>query len=173
LDVYVNRTPVTGEIEAGRDGRDIDAYGCGLSHTIAKAPKESQFGIQLNITTPFMPITSDGKAPDLWPFLDEIKIAVEKAVRKAHQPNASGRKQSIKDVVLAHLHEAIAEVGGGFQFNQRQLFYYLRPISMTEAGRELQLANFTAIITDYEADFGEIRGHVPRAARQPLSSAHR
>jgi hypothetical protein len=30
---------VTGDIEATRDGRDIDAYGCGLSHTIAKAPE--------------------------------------------------------------------------------------------------------------------------------------
>jgi hypothetical protein len=54
----VNRTTVTGSINAARDKRDIDAYGCGLHHTIAKAPKDAQFFISLNITTPFMPITS-------------------------------------------------------------------------------------------------------------------
>ena len=61
----MNRTPVTGDIEAARDSRDIDAYGCGLRHNIATAPKDAQFNIWLNITTPFMPITSDGKEPNL------------------------------------------------------------------------------------------------------------
>ena len=55
--VCVNRTPITGEIEAARDKRDIDAFGCGLSHTIAQAPVESQFNIVMNVITPYMPIT--------------------------------------------------------------------------------------------------------------------
>ena len=42
LTVCVNRTPITGEIEAARDKRDIDAFGCGLAHTIAQAPKEAR-----------------------------------------------------------------------------------------------------------------------------------
>jgi hypothetical protein len=49
LFAYVNRTPVTGDIEAGRDKRKIDAYGCGLSHTIPEAPAERQFTIQINM----------------------------------------------------------------------------------------------------------------------------
>jgi hypothetical protein len=32
----VNRTPVTGDIHAARDGREINVFGCGLAHTIAK-----------------------------------------------------------------------------------------------------------------------------------------
>jgi hypothetical protein len=64
---------VTGDIEATRDGRDIDAYGCGLSHTIAKALKEKQFVIWVNLTTPYMPITSDGKAPDRWRYVLAMK----------------------------------------------------------------------------------------------------
>ena len=70
----MNRTPITGDIEAARDKRDIDVFGCGLAHTIAKAPKDKQFDIRLNITTPHMPITSDGKAPDLLPFFGEIAM---------------------------------------------------------------------------------------------------
>jgi hypothetical protein len=119
----VNRTPVTGDISAARDGREINAFGCGLAHTIAKAPKEKQFVIWVNVTTPYMPITSDGKAPDFRPFVNEITVAVGKAVKKAHRPNAAG-KQSQKDIVLDNLDAVIADVSGGgqFRFNERQVF---------------------------------------------------
>jgi hypothetical protein len=58
--VCVNRTPVTGSIDPARDKRDIDLFGCGLHHTVATAPKDKHFEIWLNVTTPYMPITSDG-----------------------------------------------------------------------------------------------------------------
>src|SRR5262249_36590161 len=102
LTVYVNRTPITGEIHASRDKRDIDAFGCGLPHTIAQAPTEAQSLIEINITTPYMPITSDGKEPNLRPFLDAIMTATGKAVRKAHRPTA-GSRVSQKDIVLDNL----------------------------------------------------------------------
>jgi hypothetical protein len=86
LQVCVNRTPITGEIRATRDNRDIDFFGCGLHHTIAKAAKDTQFNIWLNITVPYMPITSDGKAPDLIPFFDAICSVVGKAVYAARRP---------------------------------------------------------------------------------------
>ena len=86
--VCVNRTPVTGDIDAARDKREIDLFGCGLRHTVAEAPKDKNFAIRLNITTPYMPITIDGKEPNLEPFLDEICDAVAKAVRKARRPDA-------------------------------------------------------------------------------------
>ena len=91
LAVYVNRTPTIGGMDAFHDKRDIQAFGCGVEHTIAQAPKGAEFDIRLNITTPFMPITSDGKAPDLVPFLEAIQTAVGKAVRKAHRPNAGAK----------------------------------------------------------------------------------
>src|SRR5262249_32654924 len=75
LTVCVNRTPITGEIHAARDKRDIDAFGCGLSHTIAQAPTEAQFFLVINIPPPYMPITSDGKEPNLEPFLPAIVSA--------------------------------------------------------------------------------------------------
>ena len=72
LTVCVNRTPIAGEIHAARDKRDIDAFGCGLAHTIAQAPIEAQFSLVVNVITPYMPITSDGKEPNLYPFLTAI-----------------------------------------------------------------------------------------------------
>ena len=170
--VCVNRTPVTGDIEAARDKRDIDLFGCGLHHTVAEAPKDKNFTIRLNITTPYMPITSDGKEPNLEPFLDAICDAVAKAVRKARRPGAKGVTQ--KDVVLDNLDDAIAAVSGeeGYRFNARQLFYFLRPIVMDETGKELKIGNFTGIITDYENEHGEI-ALMYREPRGSITHPHR
>jgi hypothetical protein len=157
LRAYVNRTPITGAVNVARDKREINFFGCGLRHTIAEAPKDAQFDISLNIITPYMPITSDGKEPNLEPFLDGILTAVGKAVRKAHRPNA-GTKQTQKDVVLEHLDEAIASASGdgAYRFNERQIFYQLRPIVLEKTGQPLQIGNFKAILTDYQNEHGEI-----------------
>ncbi len=166
LVVCVNRTPVTGDIEATRDKREINVFGCGLAHNVAEAPKDANFAIRLNIVTPYMPITSDGKEPDLRPFLDQSRDAVAKAVRKARRPEAKNISQ--KDIVLDNLDAVIAAVSGeeGYRFNARQLFYQLRPIVMDATGEELKIANFTKIITDYEAEIGEI----PLMYREPRGS---
>jgi hypothetical protein len=112
-----------------------------------------------------MPITSDGKEPDLLPFFSQITDAVAKAVKKATFPSAGGELTQ-KDVVLNHLDAVIATVSGDgeFQFNHRQLFYALRPIVMELMDKELQIGNFTSVITDYEAENGDIPGayHKPR-----------
>jgi hypothetical protein len=165
----VNRTPVASEIYAAREKRDIDIFGGGLSHMIARAPIDVQFAFAINVTTPFMPITSDGKEPDLNPFFDAICTAAEKAVRKAHRPTAATRV-SQKDIVFENLTVAVADVGGGEElpFNQRQLFYVLRPIVKDETGETLKTPNFNTIITDYENEFGEI----PGMYREPRGSIY-
>src|SRR5258708_4676904 len=111
ITVCVNRTPITGDVRAARDRRDIDAYGCGLHHRIAQASKDVQFGIWVNITTPYMPITSDGKAPDLVPFVDGMAKAVSKAVRLAYRPTSTD-KISQKNIVLDNLDAVVALVSG-------------------------------------------------------------
>jgi hypothetical protein len=169
----VNRTPVTGDIRAVRDKRDIDVYGCGLAHMIAQAPKEAHFDIWLNITTPYMPITSDGKAPNLAVFLDPIAKAAASAVRKARRPRGGDGKTQ-KDVVLDNLDVAIAKVSGDgkHRFNQRQVLYALRPIVKGKLDKELTTANFTAIITDHESEHGEIPG-MYREPRGSIYHPHR
>jgi hypothetical protein len=172
LQVLVNRTPVTGDIEAARDNKDIDFFGCGLAHTIAETTKNAQFDIHLSIISPFVPITSDGKAPDLKPFLSKIKTAVGKVVRKAHRPNS--RDMSQKAVILDNLDDVIADVSGDdeYPFNERQLFYQLRPIVKEETGQELTISNFKSVITDYEAEHGEIPG-MYREPRGSITHPHR
>jgi hypothetical protein len=173
LTVCVNRTPVTGNTNVARDKRDINAFGCGLRHTIAKAPHEAQFNIWINVTTPYMPLMSDGKAPDLMPFLQEIQTVAGKAVNKAHRPEGrTGNSQ--KDIVLDNLDAVIADVSGDacYRFGERQLLYRLRKIVKDETGKELKEANFKAIITDYEAEHGEIPG-MYREPRGTIYHPHR
>src|SRR5262249_35650366 len=121
----------------------------------------------------YLPITSDGKEPDLEPFLDVITAVVQKAVRKAHRPNA-GNGSSQKSIVLEHLDQAIADVSGDgeYRFNQRQLFYVLRPIVLEESGGTLKTGHFNPIITDYEAEHGEIEG-MYREPRGSIYHPHR
>ena len=162
----VNRTPIAARLSMTRDKSDINVFGCGLRHRVATAPKGTNFAVWLNITTPYMPITSDGKDPDLLPFFKPIADAIQKAIRKVRRPAANGASQ--KDVVLDNLDDVIDIVSGGenYRFNARQLFYALRPIVMDETGQELKIGNFTSIITDYEAENGEI----PLMYREPRGS---
>src|SRR5262249_42317556 len=72
--------------------------------------------------------------------------------------------------VLDNLDDVIAKVSddGAFRFAQRQLLYAFRPIVREETGKELTTANFTAIITAYEAEHGEI----PLMYREPRGSIY-
>ena len=92
-----------------------------------------------------MPITSDGKEPDLEPFLDAISERRGEGGTQGAPPRRQSRGTTQKDVVLDNLDDAIADVSGeeGYRFNARQLFYCLRPIVMEETGKELKIDNFT------------------------------
>ena len=171
--VFINRTPITGQIKAARDKRDIDAFGCGLTHTIAQAPVGSQFSIVMNLITPYMPITSDGKEPNLLPFLDVIRNTAGKVVRKAHRPT-SGDRTSQKDIVLENLDQAIADVSGDGRIPVQSApgALRLRQIVSDETGATLTTANFTNIITDYENEHGEIPG-MYREPRGSIYHPHR
>ena len=71
--------------------------------------------------TPYMPITSDGKEPNLEPFVVGIIDAAGKAVRKLRGGSISGETQ--KDVVFDHLAEVIELVSGPeryYRFNDRR-----------------------------------------------------
>jgi hypothetical protein len=76
--------------------------------------------------------------------------------------------------VLDNLDAVVAEVSGDgrYRFNQRQLLYKLRPIVRNELGEDLTTTNFAAIITDYEAENGEIPG-MYREPRGSIYHPHR
>ena len=159
VDVLVNRTPVVVDMAAWRDSdRMLCLRGCGLAHIIDDAPKVGAYDVVVNVTTPYCPITSDGKVPDLQPFAKAIMTVVAMAMRKAQRAAPKDQKVSQKDVILDNLDDAIAAASGDgeYRFNERQVFYQVRPIVLEETGIELQIGNFKAVITDYENEHGEI-----------------
>jgi hypothetical protein len=167
----VNRTPITGAVEAYRDGdKDICLHGSGLGHYCSSAPKKGGFNIVVHVTTPYCPIMSDGKVPDLGPFVKPIMDAVGAATRKAQRAAPKDSKVTQNSVILDNLDDVVADVSGPAQhrFSVRQILYKMRPLVKEATGEDLQLGNFTAIVTDYEAEHGEI----PRMYREPRGSIY-
>lgn len=158
VDLMVNRTPATGEINAQKHKTEIAMFGMGIQHYIAKAP--GSYSIIINITAPHIPITTDGKEPDLTVFREAIQEAVGRAVKKARRSVPKPIKRSQKDIVLSRLNDAISRASGAgkYMFSMRNLYYAVRPYVMEEVGTGLTYGNFTNIITDYESDHGDING---------------
>jgi hypothetical protein len=172
VSLLVNRTPVAGEIYARKDKRRISIHGMGLGHYFEA--ERGSYDITVNIISPHVPITTDGKEPDLVPFLKEIVSTIQAAAKRAKRalPRAPERR-SQKDIILSVLDEAIAKVSdsGKYRFNCRQLFYAVRPHIISELGAEPTYGNFTAIITAYEDEHGLIRD-MYRDARGTLYHPH-
>jgi hypothetical protein len=174
--VLVNRTPITGTVNLSRWRRDLTLSGCGLSSTIEAAPGRAGIELRVNVITPYMPITSDGKAPNLSCCSQVIREVAGKAVRRAlrAEPPERRSKRSQKEVVLAHLEAAIAKASGhgAYRFSPRQVFYVIRPLVREAVGGALQWGNFEIIIGDHELAQGEIAG-MYRDPRGTLYHPHR
>jgi len=178
LAVYVNRSPIVATIEAIRqrgNRTSIALFGCGLAHLVPVG--QARVSIMLNIQTPAMPITSDGKEPDLTPMLGAIVAVIEKVTRKARrlQPRTESASQSLKEFVWERVEQAAAEESqnGRIRFTQRSLFYAMRPAMIDFlCGGDPQWGTFTSIITDYEGLHGPLTG-MTRDVRGVLYHPHR
>jgi hypothetical protein len=127
--MFVNRTPITGELSAWHDKTTLRVYGCGLDldAPMGRRPVD----VYVNIDTPYMPITTDGKEPDASPFEDAIAGAIARAIRIAKRCSGPSREaaRSKKQVIIDLIPGGAAMAGGDgrFRFGQRQLFYAVRP----------------------------------------------
>ncbi len=160
IEVFINRTPITGRMYVQRqtDKTKLGIFGCGLNNAVrvGRAPVT----LTISIIIPFMPITSDGKEPDLSRFRTSLLEAIEAATRKLRRTSTSGRSITLKDTILAHLDDAIEKTSGKgrHRFSQRQLFYAVRPYVLQAHRTELEFNYFTQVIGAYEADHEDIKG---------------
>lgn len=174
--VFANRTPITGEVTVWRDGKEICIRGCGLFQSIESGGKAG-FDIKVSVIAPYIPITTDGKEPNLSIFSRVIQETVAKALRSARrlsgEDKPASEKTSHKETVLENLADAIAETSGTgtHRFNLRQLFYRIRPLVKEACGSELRYPNFSQIITEFESEHGEIGGML-RDPRGTLYTPH-
>ncbi|MCW8138229.1 MAG: hypothetical protein KIT58_04920 [Planctomycetota bacterium] len=158
LPVCVNRTPAPGTetLHAGKEIR------CAWGGKYLPVKASKPVSVMINVTTPYVAKMSTGKTPDLQPFLDEIHEAVRVAAgrcRKVSVTMRAGEEANHKDAIISALPEAIAASGNGeHRFSQRQLYYRVRPIVKEMIGEEPGWKNFCNVLTDYEADYGEVPG---------------
>lgn len=173
--VLVNRTPITGTVSLARWQRDLTLNGCGLSTTFRATPGRSGIDLRINVVTPYMPITSDGKAPNLSCCSRLIREVAGNAVRRAlrAEPPEPRSRRSQKEVVLDHLATAIAKASGdgAYRFSPRQVFYVIRPLVREAVGADLQWGNFETIVGDHELEHGDVAG-MYRDARGTLYHPH-
>jgi hypothetical protein len=93
------------------------------------------------------------------------KLADEKAARRA--------LPSIRDVVLQELPEAIEiEAVDGYLFNTRRLLYRIRDKVLRRSGKELLQGTFEKIVTEIEAERGDLHPQLIREARGNFSVPH-
>lgn len=162
LTVAVNKSPITVTVDAWLQKTQLALSGAGLRHLVATVGRAKLDKLTINVMTPYMPITSNGKAPDLLCVIAPLTEAVETAIKRAKsgRRTAAPRRQSQKEIVFANLDAArrFASQDGRYRFSQRQLFYALRPTLIELTGKEPEYDTITRILTDYENEFGDIAG---------------
>lgn len=174
--MLVNRTPVVSQVRhrvVRVEGKSKGAlHGCGLHHYTSTG--KNAFDAAINVQIPYMPVTNDGKEPDLGPLAAVICRAFERACRKAKAPPVrspgGGRPASKRDAIAAALGAAIAKASGGgkYRYSLRQLYYAVRPV----VGTDLDYGYFSSVVTDIESERGADLPGIYRDARGQLYEPH-
>jgi hypothetical protein len=181
--VHVNRTPITADVWPVQlaDNTCHGLAGCGLSDEKAqtaaavKVGRDRHFRFVVNIITPYMPITTDGKEPNLRVVRDELTEAMAKAARKAKRKSPGGSARvTQKESIIECLPAAIAKVSGGgrYRYALRRLFYAVRPRFLEVFGKEPNYDTFGQIITGHEAELGHDLEGIYRDNRGTLYHPH-
>jgi hypothetical protein len=140
VDLYINRSPSIASIHAlvGKDALQLS--GCGLVYTAAKigTGAKADYKIIFNLTTPWLVLTNDGKAPDLTPFKGAIVEAVGRAATAAHRALAKppGPVMSIKEAAYSVMVAAYLKASDNNRLpaNARQCMYAARPAILRKTG---------------------------------------
>jgi hypothetical protein len=85
--ILVNRTPVTGDvmIHRGEKKTNVVIHGCNLGYEFTVGQK--RISLTINVQIAYMPITSNGKEPNLELFIGPMTRTVEAAARKCRRAN--------------------------------------------------------------------------------------
>ncbi|MBW7572485.1 hypothetical protein [Caproiciproducens faecalis] len=175
VDLLINKSTAIKSPYLFTEKKKIEIWGVGV-HSFINCFDNIQ--ITINVNSPVIPITSDGKEPDLTLMKESIDSAIQKTVRKFKAKNKSISEStenigSQKAVVLAHLDGAISKASGDgtIRFSERQLYYVIRPFVMQELNKELEYDYFGTVITDHEKENENIDG-MYRDCRGSLYTPH-
>ncbi|WP_059051408.1 ATP-binding protein [Paenibacillus senegalimassiliensis] len=157
---YVNSTVAATDVRISYSRKQVTIWSGGLYIEM----KKSRPGIyRFNLITPYMPITSDGKAPDFRPMsevLEKVMLSANKEQYKYRVKTSNRGARNEKELILSNLPAAIQKTSGNGThiFSLRQLYYGVRPYVMEALDKEPEYNYFCRLISEYENDYGEIEG---------------
>lgn len=157
--ITVNKTPITGEFSYWYDKGTMKLFRCGLNIDVKLKPSQ----LVVNIITPYMPITSDGKSPDFTEMNHLIQQCLNSAKSKAkkiYMAENDINAKNEKEIIINHMDEAIEKASGGglYKFSQRQLYYAIRPYVMNAIEKQPDYNYFCRLLTEYENEYGDVKG---------------
>jgi len=91
-------------------------------------------------------------------ILEAIGKAARKAARGGPAEERPDRAPSARAVIFYMIPDAARKAGGGLGFSLRQVYYVVRPIAREATGKDLDYGYFSAVVTDYENEHGDIPG---------------
>jgi hypothetical protein len=160
----INRSPAIASFSSEREGRSRDAS-LTLGQTVCDLElRQGPFDFALNITSPYVPILSDNKSPDLTEFKVTICTAVEKAIGRAARNNPPDLVSRVRDdddddddgeedkpekviqktVILEAIPEGIKHCSSNregetvYEFDLRELYYAVRKMTVGRIRRKLR-----------------------------------
>ena len=165
LSFALNRTPTPGRCYTSHHKNEQTFYLPGAYGREIKTGR-TPLSVTVNITTPYVAFTSDGKAPDLSPLLKTglVDEAIRRAAARAKSVSRRERPReeavSKKRAILDAIPDAVLAAGGNgqYEFSQRQLFYVVRPSVIEAAGSEPDYGYFCEVLTEYESENEDIKG---------------
>ena len=161
--LFVNKTITTATIQTSFQGKYAIMYYGGLETWFEKKIT-TPLAIWINVLTPYMPITSDGKNPDFKPLETDINQMFEKVVkaaaRRAKRIDKDGRVIEVvsqKKIIGDVLSQAVEKASGGgeYRFSLRQLYYAVRPLVKLGNNADLKYSYFCEVIGDIENEQGK------------------
>ena len=127
VNLMINKSPAIKSPHMFKEKKQKNIWGMGVNVDMNIS---DEIEVTININSPVVPITSDGKEPDLSKMKSAIDDAIQKAVRrfKANNKSTSESKETSntqKAVILAHLDDGVAKASGNgiIRFSVRQLYY--------------------------------------------------
>lgn len=172
--MHVNRSPVIAPVHVRQLPDGPHVIGCGLYGPCPGGSNTFEFWV--NIQTPYIPFSTNSKAPDLDRLNDSLIKAMSKAVRTAtpRQSPASPKKTTKKRLILNSIDEAIQKASGGgqYRYSLRQLFYAIRPKYLAQFKKEPDYDYFCQIISTHESCTGADLPGIYRDNRGTLYHPH-
>ena len=108
----INKSASPVEMLGGFNGDEFRLLGCGMKLSI-KVPS-GIYSIALSIITPNLQLSSDGKAPALGPYTNDIAEIIEAAMRQAQRVmERPDRGMNIKEAAYLAFPMAKKEASGG------------------------------------------------------------